>query len=165
MNVWHLVLCVVILALAYIFFQYARIRKLPEGTDEMQEMAGIIRDGASTFLKTEFRVIAIVVIVVAAVFSLFVEKTSGITFIMGACMSSVVCILGMRSATYANVRTSNRARETLVHRRDRQGRARAAAASRGLSGAGVRHAGHGPGPDHLERRGPDRSRHGLPGQP
>ena len=113
MNVWHLVLCVVILALAYIFFQYARIRKLPEGTDEMQEMAGIIRDGASTFLKTEFRVIAIVVIVVAAVFSLFVEKTSGITFIMGACMSSVVCILGMRSATYANVRTSNRARETL----------------------------------------------------
>ena len=98
MNVWHLVLCVVILALAYIFFQYARIRKLPEGTDEMQEMAGIIRDGASTFLKTEFRVIAIVVIVVAAVFSLFVEKTSGITFIMGACMSSVVCILGMRSA-------------------------------------------------------------------
>ena len=113
MNVWHLVLYVVILALAYIFFQYARIRKLPEGTDEMQEMAGIIRDGASTFLKTEFRVIAIVVIVVAAVFSLFVEKTSGITFIMGACMSSVVCILGMRSATYANVRTSNRARETL----------------------------------------------------
>ena len=92
MNVWHLVLCVVILALAYIFFQYARIRKLPEGTDEMQEMAGIIRDGASTFLKTEFRVIAIVVIVVAAVFSLFVEKTSGITFIMGACMSSV-CLL------------------------------------------------------------------------
>ena len=113
MNVWHLVLCVVILALAYIFFQYARIRKLPEGTDEMQEMAGIIRDGASTFLKTEFRVIAMFVIVVAAVFSLFVEKTSGITFIMGACMSSVVCILGMRSATYANVRTSNRARETL----------------------------------------------------
>ena len=74
---------------------YARIRKLPEGTDEMQEMAGIIRDGASTFLKTEFRVIAIVVIVVAAVFGLFVEKTSGITFIMGASMSSVVCILGI----------------------------------------------------------------------
>ena len=31
---------------------------------------------------------------------------------MGACMSSIVCILGMRSATYANVRTANRARET-----------------------------------------------------
>ena len=113
MNAWHLVLCVVVLALAYIFFQYARIRKLPEGTEEMRDMAGIIRSGASTFLKTEFRVIAIVVIVVAAVFSLFVEKTSGLTFLLGACMSSAVCILGMRSATYANVRTANRARESL----------------------------------------------------
>ena len=113
MNAWHLVLCVVVLALAYIFFQYARIRKLPEGTEEMRDMAGIIRSGASTFLKTEFRVIAIVVVVVAAVFSLFVEKTSGLTFLLGACMSSAVCILGMRSATYANVRTANRARESL----------------------------------------------------
>ena len=31
---------------------------------------------------------------------------------MGACMSSAVCVLGMRSATYANVRTANKARET-----------------------------------------------------
>lgn len=41
MNVWHLVLCVVIFALAYIFFQYARIRKLPEGTDEMLSLIHI----------------------------------------------------------------------------------------------------------------------------
>ena len=157
MNVWHLVLCVVILALAYIFFQYARIRKLPEGTDEMQEMAGIIRDGASTFLKTEFRVIAIVVIVVAAVFSLFVEKTSGITFIMGACMSSVVCILGMRSATYANVRTSNRARETLSIGET----VKVALGGGSVSGLAVQAFGM----LGMERRGPDRSRHGLLGQP
>ena len=37
MNVWHLVLCVVILALAYIFFQYARIRKLTERMGPMSE--------------------------------------------------------------------------------------------------------------------------------
>ena len=45
--------------------------------------------------------------------SLFVEKTSGITFLMGALMSSIVCVLGMQSATYANVRTSNKAKESL----------------------------------------------------
>ena len=110
---WYIVLAVIALAIVYIFYSYARIRKLGEGTSEMVEMAAIIRSGASTFLKTEFRTIAIVVVLVAAVFSLFVEKTSGITFLMGALMSSVVCVLGMRSATYANVRTSNRARETL----------------------------------------------------
>ena len=32
---------------------------------------------------------------------------------LGAIMSSSVCILGMKSATYANVRTANRAKETL----------------------------------------------------
>ena len=110
---WYLVLAIVIVAIAYVFYNYARIRALGEGTKEMAEMAGIIRDGASTFLKTEFRTIAIVVVIVAAIFSLFVEKTSGLTFLFGACMSSAVCVLGMRSATYANVRTANKARESL----------------------------------------------------
>lgn len=110
---WYIVLCVIVLALAYVFFNYFRIRKMSEGTGEMIEMAGIIRSGASTFMKTEYKTIAFVVVAIALVFSLFVEATSGITFLFGACMSSVVCVLGMRSATYANVRTANIARETL----------------------------------------------------
>ena len=113
MEVWFIVLGVIVLAIAYVFFNYGRIRKMKEGTEEMSEMAGIIRSGAETFMKTEYRTIAVVVVIVGLVFSLFVEKTSGLTFLVGACMSSAVCILGMRSATYANVRTANRARETM----------------------------------------------------
>ena len=112
MSAWFVVLGVVFLAIVYVFYNYFRIRKMGEGTHEMIEMAEIIRSGAATFLKTEHKTISIVVVLVALVFSLFVERTSGITFMMGACMSSIVCILGMRSATYANVRTANRARET-----------------------------------------------------
>lgn len=112
MSAWFVVLSVVFLAIVYVFYNYFRIRKMGEGTHEMIEMAEIIRSGAATFLKTEYKTISIVVVLVALVFSLFVERTSGITFMMGACMSSIVCILGMRSATYANVRTANRARET-----------------------------------------------------
>ena len=110
---WIIVLCVVLLAIAYVFYNFFRIRKMEEGTSEMVEMAGIIRSGASTFMKTEYKTIVIVVILVAALFSLFVEKTSGITFIMGSLMSSIVCVLDMRSATYANVRTANKARQSL----------------------------------------------------
>ena len=110
---WIIVLCVVLLAIAYVFYNFFRIRKMEEGTSEMVEMAGIIRSGASTFMETEYKTIVIVVILVAALFSLFVEKTSGITFIMGSLMSSIVCVLGMRSATYANVRTANKARQSL----------------------------------------------------
>ncbi len=110
---WLIVLGVVVLALIYVAFNYFRIKKMPEGTAEMIELSGIIRSGAQTFLKTEYKSIAIVVGAVAIIFTLFVEKTSGITFLIGALMSSIVCVLGMQSATYANVRTSNKARESL----------------------------------------------------
>ncbi len=113
MAAFLIVLAVSILAILYVFYNFNRIKKMGEGTEEMVEMAGIIRSGASAFLKTEFKAIGIVVIAVALVFSLFIEATSGLTFLLGALMSSIVCILGMRSATYANVRTSNKARETL----------------------------------------------------
>ncbi len=110
---WLIVLGVVVLALVYVAFNYFRIKKMPEGTADMIELSGIIRSGAQTFLKTEFKSIAIVVAAVAVIFTLCVEKTSGITFLIGALMSSIVCVLGMQSATYANVRTSNKARESL----------------------------------------------------
>ncbi len=109
---WYIVLCIIVLAVCYILFNFLKVMRMKEGTEEMAEMAGIIRSGSVTFLKTEYKTIALVVAIVALVFSLFVEKTSGITFIMGACMSSAVCVLGMRSATYANVRTANTARES-----------------------------------------------------
>lgn len=109
---YYYVLGVIVLTLAYVCFNFFRIKRMEEGTADMVEMAGIIRSGASTFLKTEFKVIFLVVVLVALIFSLFVEKTSGVTFLLGACMSSAVCVLGMRSATYANVRTANRARES-----------------------------------------------------
>jgi len=111
--VWGILLCVAIFAILYAFFNYRKIRLMPEGTADMAEMAGIIRSGAETFIKTEFKTILIVMAVIAAVFSLFIEATSGITFLLGGGMSSIVCILGMKSATYANVRTANRAKETL----------------------------------------------------
>lgn len=112
-TIWCVVLCVVILGICYVFFNYLRIRRMKEGTEEMAEMAGIIRSGANTFMLTEYKSIILVLIAVAVLFTLFIEKTSGLSFLLGGAMSSVVCVLGMKSATYANVRTANKARESL----------------------------------------------------
>lgn len=109
----YVVLAVIVLAICYITFNFFHVKAMKEGTKEMAEMAGIIRSGASAFMITEYKTIAIVVAAVALLFSLFVEKSAGLTFIIGAVMSSTVCVLGMRSATYANVRTANKARESL----------------------------------------------------
>jgi K(+)-stimulated pyrophosphate-energized sodium pump len=106
------ILCIIALTLVYVAWNYIRIRKMPEGTADMVDMAAIIRSGANAFMKTEYKTITIVVVLISLALSLFVEKTSGITFIVGAVMSSCACVLGMKSATYANVRTANKARES-----------------------------------------------------
>ena len=106
-------MCIIVLTLAYVAWNYIRIRKMPEGTDTMVEMAGIIRSGANAFMKTEYKTITIIVVLISLALSLFVDKTSGITFIVGAIMSSCACVIGMKSATYANVRTANKARESM----------------------------------------------------
>ena len=107
------ILCIIVVTLAYVAWNYLRIRKMPEGTADMVEMAAIIRSGANEFLKTEYKTITVVVVLISLALALFVEKTSGITFLVGAAMSSCACVLGMKSATYANVRTANKARESM----------------------------------------------------
>ena len=113
-STWlFITLAVCVLALIYVVYNYVTIKKLKEGNERMVKMSAIIREGAGVFLKKEFTTIGIVILVIAVLFSLFIEKFSGLTYVLGALMSSVVCILGMKSATYANVRTANVAKETL----------------------------------------------------
>ena len=112
MMVYLVVVLITLIALAYVCYNYFKLRKMNEGTAEMVEIGGIIRNGARTFMRAEYRTIIPVIAIVAIIFSCFIEKTSGITFILGAIMSSLACVIGMRSATYANVRTANTALET-----------------------------------------------------
>ena len=111
--VYILVFLIALVALVYVAFNYFKLRRMEEGTEEMSDLAGIIRSGARTFMRAEYKIILPVIIIVAAIFSCFIEKTSGLTFMIGALMSSAACIIGMRSATYANVRTTNTARKSM----------------------------------------------------
>ena len=113
-NVWLFVIIgICLIALLFVVYNYIKIYHMEEGNERMVKMSGIIREGANVFIKKEFTTIAIVIAVLAVLFTLFIEKFSGITYILGATMSSVVCIVGMKSATYANVRTANKAKESL----------------------------------------------------
>lgn len=113
-NLWlFVILGICLIALLFVVYNYIVIKRMPEGNERMVKMAAIIREGSNVFIKKEFTTIAIVIVSLAVVFTLFIEKFSGITYILGATMSSIVCILGMKSATYANVRTANKAKESL----------------------------------------------------
>ncbi len=111
-----LVLGLIILAslagLAYACFNFFSVKKLEEGTDRMKTIAGEIRLGANTFIEYEYKVIAIAAVIVAIVIALLISWSASIAFVIGAVMSAVTGFIGMKIATYANVRVTNKARTT-----------------------------------------------------
>ncbi|HOM00331.1 MAG: sodium-translocating pyrophosphatase [Limnochordia bacterium] len=112
MNWLVLVFFASVLALAYAAKNFYAVKKLDEGTRVMRNIAASIRTGATAFLNYEFRVISLIVVVVAVVMGVLVGWYVGAAFLIGATMSSLAALVGMRIATYANVRVSNTARTT-----------------------------------------------------
>ena len=102
----------VVLALSFAAFNFFKVKKLDEGTDKMQEIAAAIRVGAGAFIRYEYRVLAIVVSIVAVFLGVVLAWYAGVSFVIGAVMSACAGHIGMKIATYANVRVSNEARNT-----------------------------------------------------
>ncbi len=102
----------VLLGLGFVALNYFGVKKLPEGTEKMQKTAAAIRVGANAFIMYELKIIAIVAAVVAVVLAVLVSWSAGLAFLIGATMSECAGFIGMKIATYANVRVTNTARET-----------------------------------------------------
>lgn len=107
-----------ILALFYTFFKSVWITKLDAGTDEMKKIAGHIAEGAMAFLKAEYKVLSIFVISVAILLALSADSNNShpliaVSFITGAFCSALAGFIGMKTATRANVRTTNAAIKSL----------------------------------------------------
>ncbi len=105
-----------VLGLAIAAFFYFRVKSLPEGTDTMNLIGKYIREGAMAFLVREYKVLAVYTVVVFAFlfFAFRAQGTgliAGICFVIGAFLSLFSGFIGMKAATYANVRTSQAARE------------------------------------------------------
>ncbi len=107
-----IVIAAAFLAIAYALYSFFRIRKMKEGTDRMVEIASAIRIGAKAFIDYELKLIIAVAIAVAAVIAILVSWQAAVAFIIGATMSEAAGYIGMKIATYANVRVTNEARET-----------------------------------------------------
>ena len=107
-----LVIFAAMLALAFAAFNFFGVKKMPEGTQRMSEIASAIRVGANAFINYEYRVLLIVVLIVAVILAIVTTWHAAVALIIGAVMSASAGFVGMKIATYANVRVSNRARET-----------------------------------------------------
>ena len=107
-----IVMFAVVLGLGYAALNFFLVKKLKEGNERMQHIAAKIREGANAFIFYEYKIVAIIGLIVAAVLALFIAWQAGIAFIIGAVMSATAGFVGMKIATYANVRVANAANET-----------------------------------------------------
>ena len=107
-----------VFALLFTFWKSAWVTKQEVGTEKMAKIAKSISEGAMAFLKAEYKVLSVFVVVVAILMALsgMSEGSSplvGISFIIGAFCSALAGFIGMKVATKANVRTTNAARSSL----------------------------------------------------
>ena len=109
-----------ILAMLFAFWKTTWISKQDQGTAKMEKIGANIAEGAMSFLKAEYRVLTIFVIIVAVILG-FANKGNtnssalvALSFITGALTSALAGFLGMRVATKANNRTTHAARTGLA---------------------------------------------------
>ncbi len=105
------------IALLYTMIKSSWVSKQEVGSDKMARIADNIAEGAMAFLKAEYKVLAIFVVVVAILLGATANADSSplvaLSFVLGAICSALAGYIGMKVATKANVRTTNAARTSL----------------------------------------------------
>ena len=100
-----------ILALLFALVMANLVKKEDDGTDKMKEIASAIREGASAFLLSEYRVLIIFAAVLFFILGFALHNwLEACCFLVGAAFSVLAGFFGMKVATLANVRTANAAR-------------------------------------------------------
>jgi K(+)-stimulated pyrophosphate-energized sodium pump len=111
-NLSYLAPVLGVIGLAIAFVIYTGVVKQPVGSEKMREISDQIHDGAMAFLGREYKVLAVFIAIVFVL--MFFAKDLGLytalSFLGGAICSILAGFFGMKSATRANVRTSEAAR-------------------------------------------------------
>jgi len=121
---FFIVVSIIISALSFIYAAvlYRWVKKQPSSNKRIAEVGGLIRQGADTFLKKEYAVLAKFSGVVALLILIFLPTpiwkgsfttnlTMAIAYICGTIFSGVAGVIGMRVATLANMKTAEAAQK------------------------------------------------------
>ena len=101
-----------VVALLFAAYKAVYVSKAPAGNERMREIASAIAEGANAFLMSEYRILAIFIVVLFALIAIFIDIGTAVCFLLGALFSIAAGFFGMRVATRANVRTANAAMES-----------------------------------------------------
>ena len=112
-ELFYLVPAASLVALFFAWFFFHQMMKESEGTVTMKEIAQYVREGAMAYLRQQYKVVIIVFIVLAVIFSIlaygFHVQNAWVpfAFLTGGFFSGLAGFIGMKTATYASARTAN----------------------------------------------------------
>jgi len=109
----YLSIIISLFAVFFALFLIKQIKKTPPGSEKIQLISGYIQEGAKAFLKREFKVLAIVLGILAAALAVLIEPRVALIFLAGAFVSALTGYIGMRVAVQANGRCANSAISSL----------------------------------------------------
>ena len=117
--IFWLVPVAAVVALGFAWYFFRAMMRESEGTPRMQEIASHVRKGAMAYLKQQYRVVAIVFVILVLFFA-FLAYGLGVqnpwvpfAFLTGGFFSGLAGFIGMRTATYASARTAHAASKSL----------------------------------------------------
>ena len=111
-SVFWIVPIASIIALAFAWHFYSGMKKEEEGTDIMRKIAGHVRSGALAYLRQQYKVVAIVFVVITLFFAFLAYGLKvqndwvPFAFITGGFFSGLAGFFGMKTATYASNRSA-----------------------------------------------------------
>ncbi len=118
-NILFAVPLMAVLGLIYMSMKSKWVEKQEAGDAKMQGIANSIADGAMAFLKAEYRILAIFMVIASIALGILSQNVESshilivVAFIFGCVFSATAGFIGMRIATKANVRTTQAARTSL----------------------------------------------------
>ena len=103
---------------------YKWVKQLPVANARLEEVGKLIRDGAFTFLKREYRILGLFAAVVMVLIILFFPEpiwhgnpgkniTMAIVYLFGTALSALAGYVGISIATLSNVRAATAAQESI----------------------------------------------------
>lgn len=122
-KIIYLVPALGLLGLLVMIIKSAWVSKQDAGSDRMKEIAGYVAEGAMAFLKAEYKILAIYVVLAGVALGVLSQQPKVaehssilivVAFVIGCVFSALAGFFGMRIATKANVRTTQAARTSLA---------------------------------------------------
>ncbi|MBQ4642660.1 MAG: sodium-translocating pyrophosphatase [Oscillospiraceae bacterium] len=108
-NLLYAVPVIGVIALVVALVLKSWIGKQDEGNARMKEISGYIREGAMAFLGREYKMVAAFAVALLLIVAIFISPIAAIACLFGAAFSVLAGYIGMKTATDANVRTTNAA--------------------------------------------------------